>query len=731
LPEKNNKNISNKISYDPKDHPFKTSWSSTSQIQEALIHHRQGHLEQAKAIYESMIQSDPNNPNAWHLLGVIAMQTKDYPQAEVFIDKALTLVPSSAEFLYNRAMLEVNQSKDLEALGYFEKSLSADAEYRSAKFQLALCLSRLNRPGDMGKAIDIITQLIKTDENFLDGYYQLGIIYRILSNYEGSIDCFQNLISKNKKIPEAHIQLGYSLKLAGKFTEAIAAYSEALQLKPDDPSILNMRGVAYYELKDFPHALADYESALKLDNTMAEIYTNMGILVFDMGQQDQALQYFNRAIQCDHEFFSAYLNLAHCYEKLNKIPAALDILNQALTNSLASPFRNNLLDAQLMHLKADLLRRCQDYIEAIDIYTQLIKITPDSEFYNSRGLCHYYLAQFDLAKKDYEQAISINKQLVSAEVNLAILELLLGNYEQGFRYYESRRYLPGFELSTYSDLGEEWVGQSLNQKNILVICEQGFGDVIFFGRYIECLLGLEANIGFIIPDELFRLYHDWLTSANISNIKNLSLIKKSVGKKLVYNYFIRLPSLPCRFLTHLGKNQNIPQLTNYLTYNKKLRSIWEMTLGIKKRPRIGLFWSGFRKNSCEERNNISLTDLLAVLPKDHDLISLQISYLNSDEEVKLMKEHGINDYHAKIHDFSDTAALIACMDFVISVDTAVAHLSACLKKSTFLLLPLVPDWRWLLEREDSPWYPNLKIFRQVKLGDWTDPLNKLAENLFK
>ena len=317
--------------------------------------------------------------------------------------------------------------------------------------------------------------------------------------------------------------------------------------------------------------------------------------------------------------------------------------------------------------------------------------------------------------------LSLRPDYHEASWNKSLSLLLQGDYENGLPLYESR-----WESWNVSEIAGKrffaepaWLGaESLQDKTILLYAEQGLGDFIQFCRYVKLVAGLGANVILEVPEALTCL------------MKGLDGISQLVtkGEELpFFDYQCPLLSLPLAFKTNLDTIPNPSRYINLDNYPNKIME-WKARLGSKLKPRVGLVWSGNPNHKNDYNRSILLMDILPFLPNQCEYVSLQKEVREVDKLTLDSNPHILN-FAGHLNDFLDTAALIDNLDLVISVDTSVAHLSAALGKESWVLLPHVPDWRWLLDREDSPWYPSMKLYRQTSIGNWSSALERVKSDL--
>jgi len=361
-------------------------------------------------------------------------------------------------------------------------------------------------------------------------------------------------------------------------------------------------------------------------------------------------------------------------------------------------------------------KELRQFDAAVESYNKAIAIKPDyAEAHSNRGIALKELNRIDAAIECYERAIAIRPDYAEAHWNKAVALLLRGDFAEGWKLHEWRwkrdkavpRKLPK----------PLWLGkEEIAGKTILLHSEQGLGDTIQFCRYASLVADLGARVVLQVQEPLLEL------------LKELPGVSELVAQGAAlpeFDLHCPLLSLPLAFDTDLN---SIPRAAKYLSASASKLTAWSNRLGEKTKPRVGLVWSGSTVHTKDGSRSVLLSALLRQLPSAYQYVSLQIEVRN-DDKTALESNKNLLHFGDEIHDFSDTAALCELMDVVISVDTSVAHLSAALGKATWLLLPFMPDWRWLLARDDSPWYPSIKLLRQPAAGDWDNVFAKVKADL--
>ncbi len=367
------------------------------------------------------------------------------------------------------------------------------------------------------------------------------------------------------------------------------------------------------------------------------------------------------------------------------------------------------------------LQKYAKFEDALQYYNKSIELNPANPIcFLNKGNTLKELKKYIEALENYDEAIRLSPNLASAHWNKSLTQLLNGEFSEGWKLYEW-----GWEAGERGVKREfsqpKWLGgNSINGKTILIIAEQGLGDYIQFCRYIPMLVEIGAKVIIECSANLKPLF---------STIKSeFQLIEE--GEPLPnFDTYCPVMSLPLAFKTTL---ENIPNQTPYLFVDQEKRDKWRKILGEKKRPRVGIAWSGSLTNKIDlnlaTRRNIPLESLKEILSMEVDFHVLQKEFRSEDAKL-IPKIENLNCHQNQLNDFSDTAALICEMDIMISTCTSIAHLSGALNHPTIVLLPFSADYRWMETRTDSPWYPSIQLIRQTAIGNWKTEILQLEEIL--
>jgi tetratricopeptide (TPR) repeat protein len=505
---------------------------------------------------------------------------------------------------------------------------------------------------------------------------------------------------------------GNALIELGRFKDAMASYHAAIDLEPElaKPAAYNNLGAYLQGLGRNEEALELFDRAIGLEPETAEAWGNRGIGLSVLGRHEEALNALDRALQLDPVFVDAMTNRGICHYHAGRMEEALAAYEKAL--SLAGPTPDILSNMALALHGLDRLD------EALSCCELAIAARP--EFPGclvNRGIILLAKGRFEEAIASYDKAMAINPEFPDAYWNKALVKLLLGDFENGGPLYERR-----WDRSDAPPLPMDgkipvWLGkESLEGKVLLLLAEQGFGDTLQMVRYAPMAKARGAQVILGVQPPLLELA---LGFEGVDEVVGNS--RDQVG----FDLFCPLMSLPLAFGT---TPDTIPANVPYIAAPAASIETWGQRLGPRTRRRIGLVWSGNPDHKNDRNRSVPLERLLSLLPADADYISLQREYRPGDLE-RMAADGRVRDVSAQLESFVDTAALVHHLDLVVSVDTAVAHLAGAMAKPLYLLLPWVPDFRWLLNRTDSPWYPTARLFRQPAFGDWSGALEDLAAAL--
>ncbi len=504
----------------------------------------------------------------------------------------------------------------------------------------------------------------------------LGLIAAQSGAKEDAVRLFRHALHKKPADPVLHVNLGNALSENGDHLQAKGSFEQALALAPDYAAAHAGLGNVLAELGQFEFAEKTYKTAIAKAPDDAGIHYNYANLLTDSGQWQAAMEHYEKSIALRPDFVEACNNYGMLLAELDR------------------------------------------HEEAIAAYRRAIAIDPQfADAHNHLGISLAATGKYEQAIVAYKKAIALSPDYVDAHWNLGLCQLLLGDFANGWQGFEWRWKHPSFEKFRRNFPQPRWTGkQDLKGKTILLYSEQGLGDTLQFCRYAGGLAARSAKVIMEVQPSLLAL---------LSGFEGPARVVAKGGELPAFNFHCPMMSLPLAFGTEPG---TIPADVPYLRSNAGTSARWSGRLGEKTKPRIGIVWSGNPAQSNDRNRSMALSQLLPLIQPSFDWISLQKEVRKEDIEL-LQSRPDICHFGDDLEDFSDTAGLIANLDLVISVCTSVAHLAGAMGKPVWILLPCNADWRWLLHREDSPWYPSARLFRQQAIGDWAGVMARVSVKL--
>jgi tetratricopeptide (TPR) repeat protein len=482
-----------------------------------------------------------------------------------------------------------------------------------------------------------------------------------------------------------------------------------LLASPDSVDLLTLAGALARQKGEPARALALFSRAAELNPALPELHNNLGVTLQDLGRPQEALASYHRALALRPTYCEASCNLGNTLRTLGRPHEAIGQYRLALAADAQYP--------EAYYNLGNALRAAGDWLEAVECYRNLLQLSPDhlSGWLNLGGSL-IALNRFKEAIQAERRALELDSECVDAHWNLGLALLATGDYRQGWREYEWR--LRDYDAFPATCAGRPmWDGSPLEGRTLLLRAEQGFGDALQFFRYAPLLARQGARVVVECRPELFPFF----ASQRYPGVQLFAVGQEPPH----FDSFAYLMSLPFLLGTTLD---SLPAAAPYLQADAALSGDWQKKMSGTGGLKIGVVWAGSAGYKNDRFRSLPLRLLvpLAQLP-GAELYSLQLG--DAAGELGELPESGIRDLGSSVRDFADTAAIIANLDLVVSVDTAVAHLAGALGKRVCLLLPKFCDWRWLSGRADSPWYPTLRLYRQNQAGDWETVLAALMSDL--
>jgi len=639
-------------------------------LKSAVEHHQAGQLDAAALGYEQILALDPTHGDALHLAGCLRYQKRDHEAGIALVRQAIAVNPELAAAHDNLGLMLRSRGELAEAEASHRRAAEAKPDHPDAYSHLGVVLFRQNR----------------RDE---------------------AIECYRRAIALKPDHAEAHNNLGAALLAQGNLDEAVESHRRAVAAKPDYVEAYNNLALALKQLGRSEEAAESLRRAIAVRPSYAPAYANLGNLMREQGDLDTAIDWYRQAIAADNGLVEAHTGVAFALQQRGRLAEAAESYRRALA------LKPGDVDA-LCNLGA-LLNGFDRPEEAAECYSRVLAGQPSHVAARcNMGVALMARNEIEGAIECYRRAIALSPDFADAYWNLSLAQLVQGDFTNGWRGYEwrlrTKRHAPrDFEQPV-------WAGERLAGKTILLHQEQGLGDTIQFMRYVPQVAARGGRVVLEVQPPLARL------AATLDGVSEIV----TVGTKLPhFDFHCSLLSLPDRFATNLG---SIPNEVPYLTPDPKAVEHWRARLGGGPQLKIGIAWAGNRSHKNDRNRSVAIERLLPILEiPGIRWISIQVGERAGD--LARLPVGLVTDLAHHIGDFADTAAVIANLDLVIAVDTAVVHLAGALGRPVWAMLAFAPDWRWLLDREDSPWYPSLRLIRQARPGDWNGVLVKLRQAL--
>ena len=533
-------------------------------------------------------------------------------------------------------------------------------------------------------AVDLIQQAVKVDPNQSSCFFSLGLTLKKQGRLGEAINAYYKVLEIEPKNADAYNNLGNILGLSGQLEEAVDIYRKALEINPDDIRTYNNLSVVFQKQGKLAEAIDTYYKILEIDPTDVGVCRSLGMLLTEQGKLEEAIEAYYKVLEIDSTDAGIYNNLGILLKEQGK------------------------------------------FKEAIDAYCKALEIFPGyAEAYNNLGNVLQLQGDFEDAAVVYKKALEINSQFSEAHKNLGMLLLLTGELEHGWEKYEWRWKCHDFPSENRNFPQPLWDGTGLSDKSVLVWTEQGVGDEIMFANMLDTLSWMAAEIITECEERLVPLFQRSFPKIQFVSREqkpNPILLDKDI------DYQVPIGSLA----QWLRKNESqFPKKGSYLSASSEkvsqLRDKYKRLTD--DRFLVGISWKSINHGIEKEKSTI-LENWTPILSQP-DCFFVNLQYGDIKQEIgEYYSSTGILIYTDQeinpLTNLDDFAAQISALDLVISISNTTVHISGALGKKVWTLLPYVPDWRWMLKREDTPWYPTMKLFRQSQMNDWRDVFQRVS-----
>ncbi|WP_158240471.1 tetratricopeptide repeat protein [Telmatospirillum siberiense] len=687
--------------------------TATRLLMEARTHHLSGRLAEAETGYRHLLAAWPDHPDGLHLLGAVALQTRRDGLAATLIRRFLALVPASPEGHNNLGNAYRAQGCPDAAQAAYHRALRLKANYPEALINLGKTWLDRKRPDEAER---VFRQAIAARPLDPHAHYCLGVVLQEQGRPAEAATAYRAVLTLVPDDAQTFNNLGNALKDQDLFDQAIGALRTALLIRPGYWEALYNLGLAFQHHGRLPEAVAAYQAALSVHPDSSEINTNLGSALRGAGRLAEAEAAQRTSIGIRSDYPKAHNNLGIVLKEQGRLTEAVAAFRQALSLHPDYGEAYNNLAVTLMELRRPDL--------AIAAYRSAITCRPDDpEPQNNLGVTLHQMGRLEEAISAYDRAVLLNPRYAEALTNRGMAHLANGNDESGWDDYEWR-WKGGLANLAERDFSEpRWQGEDLTGRTILLHGEQGFGDVIQFVRYAPLVAARGGTVVVEAYPPLARL---------LDSLDGTLRIVAAGDPLPPFDCHLPLMSLPHVMGTAIGTR---PSIVPYLRATAEDVAAWRHRLAGLRKPRVGLVWAGNPRlqdagaHAIDRRRSLPLSRLgpLLSLP-GIDFVSVQTGMAAGqlDDVAQALRPA---DFSTHLGDFADTAGLLANLDLLISVDTAPAHLAGAMGKPVWILSRFDGCWRWGRGREDSPWYPTLRLFRQMAPEDWDGVVERVTASL--
>ena len=640
---------------------------------EAIIHFNRKDFSNAENILSGLIRNNQQDYDALNFLGIIKLNLQDYSSASYYFIQTISLYEQHSEAHYNLAYCYQKLNQLDEAVIHYKRTLELNPLHIDSKNNLAVIYQEQNK---IQEAEEILKELVDKDPLNSTAQNNLGNHYLKRKNYDAAIKFYQNAVKIAPDNSDYQFNMGMCFLSMDYFNSAFQCFEKVLQVRPGHlPSLISLGIIAIW-LKSFKKAEMIFNDLLKSHGEEPGVVFNYGFCYEQQEKYEEALKYYKRYLdifsESAPETIPALIRSAYILSKLGQFDKAKELYDKHL-------YDDNLKELAFIEMGNSKIK--SGFIkDALDFYDEILKLKPDSvELHFARAHC----------------------------------KLMLGDFKNGWEEYEWRIKRSDFPARNLKK--PRLINQDVNGKKILIYMEQGLGDAIQFVRYLPMLKEKGAFVIFECSDYLFKLLKECPGFDQRIDITGVS------EDDLDYDFHIPILSLPYYFKTDIV---SIPCTIPYIKEDKSKNEKWEKIIVPSEKLKIGIVWAGNPRHGNDRIRSCPLEKFQPLINRDDvEVYSMQLGagLYQLDEQKKIID---LKEYNT---DLTEAAGAIANLDLIISVDTSIVHLAGALGKKVWVLLPMFPDWRWLLGRDDTPWYPTMKLYRQTRPYDY-DGVFELINN---
>lgn len=605
---------------------------------------------------------------------------------------------------YKRALEQLNNQQYRAALNSCRKILKSKRGDLNVINLLAICAHHLKKFKTTTVLYDYINKLSPNNPVYLSNQ---GSILRLQGDISGAILAYRQAIAAANQNPELYFNLAQLYEQTKQPMAALECYEKVLSIDPNNIQGLLLSGILLQRLHQERIAIKAFKKALSLNPNHIPSLLALAVCLQSMDLHTEAVGYYYKILNMEPEHFQALVNLGVAYRKIEKYDESVKCYEKAMQISPNVDYVYSNL--------ANVLTNMNDYEAAIKNYHKAIDLNPNLvDAYNGLGFALHCIKKFAEAEKYYLKALSMSPDLVDAHFNLALNLLMEGRFKEGWEEYEWRTRKPEMITMIKKIPYPLWDGSPLGNRTLGIFAEQGYGDNIQFIRYVPLIEKQNGKIILAGRPELTRLFSQ---IPAIDEFNTRGAILPNI------DCYIPLLSLPRLFHTTMETiPADIPYLNAFPADSEAAKKFFPAD---HKALRIGICWTGSPTHKNTRNRSANIENFASLANPKVELYSLQ----KSPMPINISSKMPIVDLSRELTDFAATAALIANLDLIITVDTSIAHLAGAMGKPVWNLLAYTNDWRWLGEGSTTLWYPTMRLYRQDKTCSWDPIFKKIKKDL--
>jgi tetratricopeptide (TPR) repeat protein len=676
-------------------------------VVQAAEHFAAGRPDQADALCAEVLKTDPDHVPALHLAAVAAFVTDRAADGAALLGRIFTVDPEHAPALVTLGDALAVKGEQEGAVAAFRRALVRQPDDAGLHNKLGVALGELSR---FDEAEAAYRRALALDAHLTRACFNLAVVLAEQGRLDEAEDAYRAVIAREPSHRGVWTNLGNLLVDQARLDEAEVAYRRALDGDPDDSGLLCNLGAVLYRQGLLEDAIVQYRRAIALAPSHDPALRLLGLVLHEAGHLQEAAEIYRQSFARDASDHVIASNLGACLSELGELDEAIGACEHALLlRPDHAPAWTNL------GIIFEKLERASDAVAA---HRCAVVADPDyAKGHANLAVALRNAGEIDEALEVSHRAIALDPEQPLAQYNHAHFLLMNGDFENGFEAYRWRRKCRTLSDGDPAFAEPEWQGEPLDGRTLLLFAEYGLGDALHFVRYPPMVMARGGKIILQVQPALAAL---------LQQLPDVTVIPR--GAPLPpFDLQLPLMSLPRIFGTTLD---TIPAEVPYLHPDPAKLARWCAALADVTVLKVGVVWAGNARHKGDRQRSLPAE---AVLPRlvmpGVQLYSLQKEPRPEDAEVLAALGEAVIDLAPALGDFADTAAAVAALDLVIAVDTSVAHLAGALGRPVWMLTPYALDWRWLREREDSPWYPTMRLFRQRSPREWDDPLMRLSAAL--